>query len=160
MLLSNVSDEQLLTSQIVTILFLCLITLGIVYNLYKVVRSKETVRRVISAGIVVVLGITAYFTNREYRIQASLLSDAHYVPGRTVEYCSVTGLGKGVRFEYTIHGKVYRVCNTVHPVPIDSVVVPDGQYMVRYSEHDPGNGRIDFRHPVQPKDHHTIKNNN
>lgn len=149
MLLSNVSDEQLLTSQIVTTVFLCLLTAGILYNLYRVFRTKETVRRVISACIVVTLGIVAYFVVGEYEAQASLLKEARYTPGKTIGYCDVTGLGRGIRFEYSVNGTVYRLCNTVHPVPIDSVTVPGGLYMVRYSEHDPGNGRIDFRRPAQ-----------
>lgn len=148
MLLSNVSDEQLLTSQIVTTVFLCLLAIAIGYNLYKAVRSKETIRRVISACIVVVLGIVAYFTIQEYGVQSSLLSDAGFAPGKTLGYCDVTGLGKGVLFEYEVQGRVYQNCNTVHPFPIDSVVVPSGIYLVRYSKDNPGDGRMDFRSHV------------
>lgn len=148
MLLSNVSDEQLLTSQIVTTVFLCLLAAGILYNLYRVVRSKETVRRVISACIVLALSVVAFFTAKEYTSQALLLSDASFVQGTTLGYCSVPGLGRGIRFEYVVHGKVYRNCNTFHPVPVDSVQVEGGRYMVRYSESDPSDGRMDFRHPA------------
>ncbi|MBS1949114.1 MAG: hypothetical protein JST47_15235 [Bacteroidetes bacterium] len=144
MLLNIVTDEQLLISQIVKTVLLCLVGLGIVYNLSKIIRTKENIRRIISCFILLVLCVAAFFTAREYRIESPMLSHPKYVQGTTIGYCNVTGLGLGIEFEYEVNGQVFRNCNTFYPVPRDNIVVPKGKYMVRYSEKYVEDGRMDF----------------
>lgn len=144
LLLNIVTDEKLLTSQIIKIVLLCLVGLGIVFNLINIIRTKTTVRRLINAVLLLALSVFAFFVFKEYRLESSLLNNAKYVEGITLGYCDVTGLGEGIEYEYQVDGKVYKGCNTYHPIPKDSIIVPGGRYMVRYSEHYIEKGRMDF----------------
>lgn len=148
MLLNIVTDEKLLTSQIVKTVLLCLIGGGIIINLIKIFRTKETNRRIISLIILLGLCFVAYYTLVEYIIERSLLRNPKYITGTTLGYCSVTGLGEGIEFEYEINGRKYRNCNTYYPIFKDSIIVPNGKYLVRYSEKDVTDGRMDFKKPV------------
>ncbi len=149
MLLNIVTDEQLLTSQIVKTVLLCLIAVGIIFNIIRIFRLQENVRRVINSCILVILCIAAYFTLKQYIIESSLLKHPEYIQGNTIGYCSVTGLGQGIEFEYEVDGQVFHNCNTYYPISKDSIKVPDGKYMVRYSAKCISEGRMDFKMPVK-----------
>lgn len=148
LLLNIVSDEQLLTSQIVKTVLLCLVGLGIVFNLFRIVRNKEKVKRIINGFLLLILIGVAYFAIKEYRLEASLLKQPKYAEGTTLGPCSVAGLGQGIEFEYEVNGMTIHGCSTYYPVSRDSIVVPGGRYMVRYSDKFIEEGRMDFNKKV------------
>lgn len=148
-LLNIVTDEQLLTSQIVKTILLCIIGGGIIYNLIRIFRTKDNARRIINSLILVLLVVVAFIAAKQYRLESSLMNDPHYVQGTTVGNCSVFGLGSGIEFEYEVNGQTYHECNTYYPVSRDSILVPGGKYMVRYSEKFPDKGRMNFNKPVK-----------
>lgn len=148
MLLNIVTDEQLLISQIVKTVLLCLIIGGIIFNIIRIIRLRENVRRIIGCCILIILFVAVYFTVRQYRIESALLAHPKYVQGKTTGYCSVTGLGQGIEFEYEVDGEVFHNCNTYYPIPKDSIQVPDGNYKVRYSDRFINEGRMDFSKPL------------
>lgn len=145
MLLNIVTDEELLTSQIIKTIVLCLAGAGIIYNLIKIIRTDSQKKRIINSIIFIILSVAVWLVMKEYRVEAALLKNPTYVQGTTVGYCEVFARGRGVEFEYEADGRKYRNCNTFHPVSKDSIVVPGGKYQVRYSKQFPGSGRMNFR---------------
>jgi hypothetical protein len=145
MLLNIVTDEELLTSQIVKSILLINIALGIIYNLYRLFGKESTKRKMINFVIFALLSVSIIFVYRAYRIEATLLNKPLYVTGITLGYCSVFALGTGIEFEYEVNGQKFRCCNTFHPISKDSIVVPGQKYIVRYSETFPDAGRMNFR---------------
>ena len=51
MLLNIVTDEELLTSQIVKTILLCLAGAGIIYNLIKIIRTGSKTKKIINSII-------------------------------------------------------------------------------------------------------------
>ncbi|NUM31192.1 MAG: hypothetical protein HUU47_02575 [Bacteroidetes bacterium] len=145
MLLNIVTDEELLTSQIVKTILLVLVSLGIVYNIFRIIRSQTKVRKIINFSILGFLLITIVIVLKEYKYETTLLKHPLYVEGTTIGYCSVFGRGEGIEFEYEIDGIKYRCCNTYHPVSRDSIVVPGGKYKVRYTKKYLNKGRMVFK---------------
>ena len=145
MLLNIVTDEELLTSQIVKSILLIVVALGIIYNLYRLFGKESTKRKMINFVLFALLSAAIIFVYNAYRIEAALLKNPDYVPGITLGYCSVFALGTGIEFEYEVKGQKFRCCNTFHPISKDSIIVPGQKYMVRYSEKFPGDGRMNFK---------------
>lgn len=145
MLLNIVSDEELLTSQIVKTILLVFISIGIVYNIYRIVRSETKVRRTINIGILTFLFFSIFIVFKEYKFETTLLEEPQYTTGTTIGNCSVFGRGEGIEFEYEIDGVKYRCCNTFHPVAKASIVVPGGKYKVRYTKKYLNKGRMVFK---------------
>lgn len=145
MLLNIVTDEELLTSQIIKTIVLCLAGGGIIYNVFKIIRSESGKKKLINSIILAILSVAIFMVLKEYRIEAALLKSPQYVQGTTVGHCDVFARGKGIEFEYEVDGRKYRNCNTYHPVSKDSILVPGGKYQVRYSIKFPGSGRMNFR---------------
>lgn len=145
MLLNIVTDEELLTSQIVKSILLIVVALGIIYNLYRLFGKESTKRKMINFVLFALLSAAIIFVYNAYRIEAALLKNPDYVPGITLGYCSVFALGTGIEFEYEVKGQKFRCCNTFHPISKDSITVPGRKYMVRYSEIFPGAGRMNFK---------------
>lgn len=144
MLLNIVTDDELLTSQVVKGILLCLIAVGIVFNFFKIIRTGPAKKKIINSVFFIILSIGIVLIFKQYRIEGSLLKDPKYVQGKTIQFCNVFALGQGVLFEYEVNGQTYRCCNTFHPVPVDSILVPGGIFMVRYSDKFPEKGRMDF----------------
>ena len=144
MLLNIVTDNELLTSQVVKGILLCLIAVGIVFNFFKIIRTGPAKKKIINSVFFIILSIGIVLIYKQYRIEGSLLKDPKYVQGKTIRFCNVFALGQGVLFEYEVNGQTYRCCNTFHPVPVDSILVPGGIFMVRYSDKFPEKGRMDF----------------
>jgi len=149
MLLNIVTDEELLASQIVKTILLILVSAGIIYNIFRIIRSQTQVKKFINLTILILLTLVLVFVIREYRVEAALVKYPEYVTGTTVGTCSVFAKGKGIEFEYVVNGKKYHNCNTYHPVSIDSIIVPGGKYQVRYSNKFPGQGRMDFKKKME-----------
>lgn len=145
MLLNIVTDEELLTSQIIKTILLILLAAGIPYNFYRVLRSPSGKRRIINGAIFIFLSVALFFVFREYRVEEALLKKPEYVTGTTLGYCEVFAKGRGIEFEYEAGGRKYRNCNTYHPVSKDSILVPGGKYQVRFSKKFAGKGRMNFR---------------
>ncbi len=145
MLLNIVTDEELLTSQIVKTILLFLICAGIIYNIFRIIRTGSKTKKIINSLIFIILSVAIVFVIKEYRVEAALLKHPEYVQGTTLGYCDVFARGRGIEFEYEVNGQKYRNCNTFHPVSKDSIVVPEGKYQVRYSLKFPGSGRMNFR---------------
>lgn len=144
MLLNIVTNEELLTSQIVKTILLFLLGGGIVYNIIRIIRSGSKTKRIINTVILTILSVILIFVIKEYRIEAALLKAPEYVQGTTVGYCSVFAEGNGIEFEYEVDGQKYHNCNTYHPISKDSIIVPGGVYRVRVSKRFPGQARMDF----------------
>ncbi|MFB6306237.1 MAG: hypothetical protein ABEH43_04495 [Flavobacteriales bacterium] len=49
-----------------------------------------------------------------------------------------------MKFKYKTGGEQYKNCNTFHPVPKDSIPVPDGKFKVVYSKKYPSEGKMIF----------------
>lgn len=145
MLLNIVTDEELLTSQIIKTIVLCLAGGGIIYNVIKIIRSDSGKKKAINSIILVILSVAIFLVLKEYRVEAALLKNPQYTVGTTVGNCEVFARGRGIEFEYEVDGQKYRNCNTYHPVSKDSILVPGGKYQVRYSKKFPGSGRMNFR---------------
>ena len=145
MLLNIVTDEELLTSQIVKTILLFIVGGGIIYNLFRIIRAESKKKKVINSVILITLSVIIVFVYKEFRVEAELLKNPKYVQGTTIGYCSVFARGEGIEFEYELNGKKFRNCNTFHPIPKDSIVVPVGKYMVRYSEKFSDAGRMNFK---------------
>lgn len=145
MLLNIVTDEELLTSQIIKTIVLCLAGAGIIYTGIKIFRTESGKKRVFRSIFLLFLSAVIFFVFKEYRIEAALLGKPEYVQGTTTGYCSVFARGEGIEFEYELNGQKFRNCNTFHPLSKDSIVVPGGKYRVRYAAKFPGLGRMNFR---------------
>lgn len=144
MLLNIVSDEQLLTSEIVKTILLVLICLGFVFNIYRIIKGESMIRRVVNFMILIFLMVSFFIVLREYRIEKALLNHPKYVTGFTTGYCSVFGEGEGIAFKYTVEGMTYIGCNTYHPISKNDITVPGGEYRVRYSDQFREKGRMIF----------------
>jgi len=149
MLLNIVTDEELLASQIVKTILFILVSAGIIYNIFRIIRTQTQVKKFINLTILILLTLVLVFVIREFRVEAALVKYPEYVTGTTVGTCSVVAKGKGIEFEYEVNGKKYRNCNTYHPVSIDSIIVPGGKYRVRFSKKFPGQGRMDFMKKIE-----------
>lgn len=143
-LLLSVSDYELLTAQAVKIIFVILLFFGIGYNLLRAYRSGTWPERLLRMGFAVCFLAIVLPVIQWIRIESSLLREPRYAVGVTTGFCDAFARGKGIEFEYEAGEEVYRKCNTFHPLPIDSIVVPGGRYVVRYSEKYPEKGRMDF----------------
>ncbi|MBV6479190.1 MAG: hypothetical protein HGGPFJEG_01951 [Ignavibacteria bacterium] len=144
MFLNIVTDDQLLTSQIVKTILLVIILAGIIHNLYRIFRKGTKGKKIINLILLLLLIIVMGIVIRQYLIEASLLKSSLYITGTTIGYCNVFAEGPGIEFEYEIDGQKYINCNTYHPISKDSIKVPGGKYFVRYSNEFQDQGRIDF----------------
>ncbi len=143
--LNIVTDDELLTSQIVKTILLLIIGGSMGYNLFRVVRADTRNKKIIILLLLFLLSACMIFVSRQYRVEAAMLKNPRYVQGTTIGYCSVFAEGQGIEFEYKINGVTYRCCNTFHPVSKESLVVPGGKYKVRYAESYPNEGRMMFK---------------
>lgn len=144
----TVTNPQLLVTKYVTLILLFLIFGGLFLNLLQLawaINYRTRIRKAIYSIILFALIFPVYSI---YQFESSLLASDKYVPGTTVGFCSEFALGAGVEFDYVVNGVKYTNCNTFHPIPMDSIIVPDGKYLVRYTEKYPDRGRIDLRKPV------------
>lgn len=149
MFLNIVTDDELLTSQIVKTILLFIIAMGILYNIIRIIRAEANVRKIINLCFLILLIFIATLVYRQYRVEAAMLEAPMYVSGTTLGDCNVFAEGRGISFEYVIDGKKYIVCNTYHPLSRDSIKVRGGIYKVRYAEKFPDQGRMDFNQPVK-----------
>jgi len=144
MLLNIVTDNQLITSQIVKIILMIILVVGVVSNLFRLTRKMLPQKMIIHTLIFISLSSILIFVYQQYYIDAALLQDSVYVSGTTVGYCDVFAEGQGIEFEYRIEGRVFLNCNTFHPFAQSSIVVPGGKYQVRVAKNNPARGRMDF----------------
>ena len=144
MLLNIVTDEQLLTSQIVKTILLVILAVGIIFNFIRMLRVVPVKKRTINFVIFIFLTFILSIVLRAYRIEAALLKSPVFVSGTTLGYCNVFAVCRGIEFEYETDGKKFQRCNTFHPISPDSIKVPGGRYMVRISKKFPNQGRMDF----------------
>lgn len=149
MLLNIVTNEELLTSQIVKTILLFLLGAGIIYNVLRFIRVESKTKKIINIVILTILSALLFFVFKEYRVEAALLKKPEYVQGVTIGYCDVFARGQGIEFEYEVNGRKFRNCNTFHPVSKDSIVVPGGKYLIRYSVKFPDLGRMNFRQKTE-----------
>lgn len=149
MLLNIVTDDQLLTSQIVKTILLVIICGGIAFNFIRLFRAAIFKRKIINFIILSGLVLIFIFVFKQFRIEASLLKNPLYVKGTTLGYCNVFGEGKGIQFEYEMQGRKFLNCNTFHPLSADSIVVPGGRYTVRVSIKFPDEGRMNFKQKAE-----------
>ncbi len=140
----TVTDLELTASQAVKVIFVLILTFGVVLNLFKAFKASALRWKILRISIALFFMVVALPVIHWIRIEGSLLSTPMYTTGTTLGFCPVFAKGKGIEFEYEVNGNKYRNCNTFHPIPIDSIEVPDGKYLVRYSVRFPEEGRIDF----------------
>lgn len=149
MLLNIVTDEELFVSEVVKAILLLLIISGIIYNLLKIFRKGLFKRKIISLLLLFSLLVFAFFVGKEFYLEINLMRNAQYVQGTTIGFCNEFALGKGIKFEYTIQGKKYQNCNSFYPLSIDSITIPEGKYLVRYTLAFPDKGRMDFQKRIE-----------
>jgi len=147
--LINVADDELIASQTVKYIFLVVLVAGVAFNLYRLFRQASAVRKVISILVAAVLGGIALYVTRWIEIEGSLLNQPLYTEGVTTGFCEERLKGRAIEFQYEVDGATYTQCNTYHPVALENIQVPGGQYMVRYSAKYPALGRMNFRKPVE-----------
>ncbi|MCK9451672.1 MAG: hypothetical protein M0Q90_08275 [Bacteroidales bacterium] len=149
MLMNIVTDDELLTSQIIKTILLVIIVLGIIYNFFRIIRVETKGKKFINLILLIFLFVAIFFVFKQYRVEAALLKNPEYLSGTTIGYCNAFAKGQGVEFEYEINGHKYLNCDTFYPVSKDSILVPGGEYLVRYSKEFPDKGRMDFQKPVR-----------
>ncbi len=149
MLLNIITNEELLTSQIVKTILLFLLGAGSIYNILRIIHAESLTKKIINIAILTILSVLLFFVVKEYRVEAALLKNPEYVQGTTIGYCDVFARGHGIEFEYEVNGRKFRNCNTFHPVSKDSIVVPGGKYLIRYSVKFPDSGRMNFRQKTE-----------
>lgn len=147
MLLNIVTDDQLLTGQIVKTILLVILAGGIILNVSRILRSFSFKKNIVNLIILITLSTIFIFVIKAYLLEAALLRNYVYVPGITIGYCNVFAEGRGISFEYDFNGKKFHNCNTFHPLSSDSIIVPNGKYRVRVAKKFPEKGRMDFQKP-------------
>lgn len=149
MLLNIVTDEELLTGQIIKIILLVIIGIGIVYNLFRIIRAESKGKKLANIILFLTLITAAGFVFRQYLVEAALLKSPEFITGTTIGYCDVFAEGQGIEFEYEVNGHKFQNCESFHPIPKDNIVVPGGKYLVRFSKDIPDKGRMDFEKMVE-----------
>ena len=79
MLLNIVTDEQLLTSQIVKTILLVILAVGIIFNFIRMLRVVPVKKRTINFVIFIFLTFILSIVLRAYRIEAALLKSPVFV---------------------------------------------------------------------------------
>jgi len=143
-MLLAVTDQELLAGQVVKVIFALLLLFAVAYNLWRAFRAPGGFGKLLRGSLALLFLLLFLPVVRWIRIEGSLLLSPAYAAGTTIGFCEAFAKGKAISFEYEVGGRSYRNCNTYHPIPIDSIVVPGGKYYVRYSERYPEKGRIDF----------------
>jgi hypothetical protein len=108
MWLNIVTDDQLLASQIVKTILLLVISGGILFNIYRLVKFVSKRKRAINLSILIILCLALIFVVRVYLIEFALLKSPVYVTGTTIGNCNVFAEGRGIEFEYEVNGKKFR----------------------------------------------------
>lgn len=147
-LLFTVTDPQLLATKYVTLILLLLIVGGFFSNLLRLFRAFNYRTRLRRALYCIVLFSLIFPVYKTYQEESTLLDSDKFVPGTTMGFCSEFMLGSGVEFTYTVDSVTFTNCNTFHPIPKDSLTVPNGKYLVRYSDRYPERGRINLKMPL------------
>lgn len=151
-LVFTVTNSQLLATKYVTLIFMGLLILGSLINIRQLIKEKQKDTRIRKAVFIAILGSLIYPVYNIYDVESSLLASDKYATGITTGLCEAFALGNGVEFKYTISGVTYTNCDAYHPISIDSIIVPDGKYYVRYADKYPEQGRIDLTKAVIPQD--------
>lgn len=144
LVLLTATDLELIAGQVVKGVLLLLFFFAIVFNFIQLFKSKDRNKKVIRGMLALAFFFLIIPVARWMLIEDSLLRNAEFTVGITVDTCQVFARGKGISFEYEVNGKTYRNCSTYHPIPLHNIVVPGGRYAVRYSRRFPEKGRIDF----------------
>lgn len=148
MLLAAVTNQELLAGQLVKVILALLLLLGAGVNLRLALKMPGAPGQLSRLGLAIFFLLLALPVARWIHIDGSLLLSPAYTVGTTTGFCEAFAKGKAVAFEYEAGGQRYQNCNTFHPIPVDSIVVPGGKYYVRYSVRYPEKGRIDFHRIV------------
>lgn len=148
MFLNIVSDEQLMTNQIVKTILLIILSGGIVLNFYRIYKNSTLNKKLLHTVLLLIISTIFYFVFKAYKIEAELLKKPIYVVGKTIGYCNVFGKSN-IDFEYEINGKIFKGCDAYSPIPQTAIIAIGGKYYVRYSEKYPENGRMDFSKNAQ-----------
>ena len=61
MLLNIVTNEELLTSQIVKTILLFLLGAGIIYNVLRIIRAESKTKKIINIAILTILSVLLFF---------------------------------------------------------------------------------------------------
>jgi len=148
MFLSIVSDEQLMTNQIVKSILLIILSGGIVLNIFRIFRNPTRNKKLLHIVLLLIISTIFYFVFNAYKIEAALLKNPQYIIGTTKGFCKTYGQSN-IDFEYEINGKKFEGCNTYSPIPQSSIITNGGRYLVRYSNKYPEGGRMDFTKPAK-----------
>ncbi|MBV6426383.1 MAG: hypothetical protein KIPDCIKN_00895 [Haliscomenobacter sp.] len=149
LLLTTVTDHELLAGQVVKAILWLLFLFGLGYNLRQAWNTRLGRWKAVRSGMALFFLLGALFLSRWLWIDGHLWLAPQYTVGTTTGYCEVWGKGRGVAFEYQAAGKTYRSCNVYHPVPRDQINLPGGRYRVRYSPKFPEKGRMDFSQEIK-----------
>lgn len=145
MLLSIVSDEELLASIVAGGLALIAATGGIFLNIYHLVKRSRQQNKFVRLFFLVFFILVIYFLFPFWQENYALYEKPVYVKGKVIGYCH-TAFGEGVLFQYEWNGVTYQNCNTFFPLPKDSVEIGK-TYQVRCAVGYPSKGRIYLRKP-------------
>lgn len=145
MLLDIVTDDELLTSQVVKFILMVILTVALVWNAVGLFRTSTIVRRLLNLFLLVFFGAAFFIVFQQFIVDRAMFQAAEYVQGTTKGYCNVFAKGKGIAFEYQVEGKTYKGCSIFYPMKEDSIQVPGGRYKVRYSKQFAARGRMIFK---------------
>ncbi|GAB4209122.1 MAG: hypothetical protein Fur0023_21180 [Bacteroidia bacterium] len=139
--LSIVTNEQLLISIIAGAFAVISCIVGIVLNVIKIIGSHKEKNKSVRVFIILVcLALLSYIlpeTIKNYNIYTNY----QYVEGKIIDFCITPKREEGVSFKYTINGKEFTNCNAYFPYPKDSLK-PNMKCTVRVSLSEPEDGRI------------------
>jgi hypothetical protein len=144
-----VTDLELMAAQVVKSVLILLLAFGVIFNLYKTFRPGTFQMKMVRGSIAFLFLFFAVSVFKWIQVDGNLLYAPKYTPGFVIGYCQAVARGKAIEFEYEVAGIKYTNCNTFHPIPVDSIQVPGGKYLVRYSEKYPGKGRMDFNKKIE-----------
>ncbi|HPQ08777.1 MAG TPA: hypothetical protein PK995_06080 [Bacteroidia bacterium] len=140
-ILSIVSDEELLITILADAVVLCAAIIGVIINVLKVFTAKKERNKLIRIALVLVCIIVILFITPEIRKNYNIYHNYKFTEGEIIGFCKTSKNEDGVLFKYNLDGNVYQNCNNYFPFPKDSIKM-NKKYKVRVNLNEPNDGRI------------------
>lgn len=145
----NVTNDQLLASVYVTLLFIIVLACAIGINTYRLIMKNRPLKGKLVSILMILGGIIGIsLSYPHYKVEDALLNNYQYITGTTTGFCDVPLRGEGISYNYEWNGKLYYGCRTFHPIERNQIIANGGKYQVRFTSDFPEEGRMDFSSPL------------